>query len=643
MTVPPAASTRAAGAARVAALVLLLAGAMGGLASSLGVATAADLSPVGRATAAAWTPLLPGLVALVLAAVRPVLGLAAVAGAGAIGLTRLCADLAVVVDLDAVVRPELFYETSATARPFAVGGGGWLLIAADLLTVAVGVVAAVRFSAAVSPRWRAQTEDDAAVVSPDAGSADGSAVALALSQPPSPRVQQNTPMILVGLLGAVFLLAGGLGLPYTGGYLDVRLLPAGLGLGGVAAAILVAVTAAVAVLIAAVLPRPVALALLGGTAVAAAVPALTAAVAVAAGAPTALSGTVWLTLIGAVVLVLAGGLAKGTLTAEPVDTAALPNADPPSALRWIGVGVAALLAAGLCAWASTLPHLYMDGAVQPALPGVPAADAPAGPPFLVAAIPIGLAGLLALLPPAARLGRAAVAVVWAGAVFALLQSLRLLDLVLASQNNPLNAELPVELQHWWTAGPGLWWGAAGTFLAVGAAVAAASVSRDAADAARDATPVDDGTVPSRTARAWVSGGLAVLALIALALPMFSVGSRRGPTLALADIDSWGVWAIGVAVVGALVGAAVTNSRSVAAALAVAAATTLAVRVFVPAATSAEDGYATGAGLPVTIAAIAALLAGAVVLAVLTGRSADERSASPPARAGGATRPTGARR
>ena len=126
--------------------LLLFTGVLVGVSPVIGVVTTADGSPTGAVTIAAFTAVLPGLLAVALAVTRPMLGLAATAGAGLIGLARLFADLAVLTETDGVTRPELFYETTDRARPFAVTAGGWLLLVADVLMVVVGVLAAGRLA-----------------------------------------------------------------------------------------------------------------------------------------------------------------------------------------------------------------------------------------------------------------------------------------------------------------------------------------------------------------------------------------------------------------------------------------------------------------------------------------------------------------
>ena len=119
---PASASASERASARLLAGLLLLAGVLVGVCPLIGVVTTADGSPTGAVTIAAFTAVLPGLLAVALAVTRPTLGLAATAGAGLIGLARLFADLAVLTETDGVTRPELFYETTDRARPFATTG-----------------------------------------------------------------------------------------------------------------------------------------------------------------------------------------------------------------------------------------------------------------------------------------------------------------------------------------------------------------------------------------------------------------------------------------------------------------------------------------------------------------------------------------
>ena len=146
--------TQAAARNRAAMLasLLLAAGVVVAATPVLPVVHPADGAAVSAYAIAGWAAVLPGLLALILAVVRPVLGVAATAGAGLIGIARLLADLAVVAETDRVSRPELFVETTDRARPFAAAAGGWVLLGADLLMIVAGVLAARRLAAEVGER-----------------------------------------------------------------------------------------------------------------------------------------------------------------------------------------------------------------------------------------------------------------------------------------------------------------------------------------------------------------------------------------------------------------------------------------------------------------------------------------------------------
>ena len=609
--------------ARLLAGLLLLAGVLVGVCPLIGVVTTADLSPTGAVTIAAFTAVLPGLLAVALAVTRPMLGLAATAGAGLIGLARLFADFALLTDTDGVTRPELFYETTDRARPFATTGGVWLVLAADLLMVLVGVLAAGRLA-------RAGAEDSGAGPEPLFGSVPDPAIAangqpeaiteadqetrlddsvLALGGPPGGRLGRNLPMIGVGFLGAILLMVGALETPYSGGYLTQRVLPLGASLAGVLAAALLSLLAAVSVVVAAALPRPVAAALLAGTALAAAVPPLTAIVAVLAGAPTSVSSSVWWGLAGAVVLASAGLLARRG--GPSVDRSDADGGTPPAILTPAAGGLTLLAAAASFA-ASRTALLQVNGAAPDDAAAI--VLAPAGPRFLVAAVPLGVAGVLLLIPPAARIGRAAACIIWAAPVYALAQALALQSLVVASADNPLNADLPVQVRRTWTAGPGLWWGVLVVALAVAAAVLAMITSRRVEEASLQVV-LDDSVPLSRSVRVWTAAGLTVLTVVSCTLPVYSVGLARSSTLLVGyDLDAWGIWAVALAVAIACWAATLTRRPAVAVGYLVAAAAVAAVPLIVPGAVLDAPGFAWGPGLWVGGALVVALLAAAPVFA-----------------------------
>ena len=604
--------------------LLLVTGVLVGASPIVGVVTTADSSPTDAATIAAFTAVLPGLLALGLAVRGPALGLAATAGAGLIGMARFFADLSVITETDAVTRPELFYETTDRARPFSGAAGGWLLLAADVLMVLVGVFAAGRLGRAVSedagPEPAALFASQAIAADPPAGfgdpppeATDGSVVAL--SAPPRGRTSVNLPMIAVGFLGAVLLMIGAVETPYSGGYLTLRVLPLGSSVSGVLAAALLPLLAAVAVLVAGVLARPLALALLAGTALAAAVPFLTAVVVVLLGTPTSVSSSVWWGLAGAIVLAGSGLLARRPLTrGADVDA----DGRPPPPLMSVAAGVLALLAAAASFAASRASLLQVNG--QPPDDAAAVLLAPAGLPFLVAAVPIAVAGALLLVPQTARVGRAALPVLWAGPVYALAQALWLRSRVVASAENPLNAGLPGEVQRTWSAGPGLWLGVLAVSAAVPAAVLAVITARRIEDASLEVVD-DDSLAGSRTIRVWSASGLTVLTLIAFSLPAYSyLGRSRSSTLLVGyDLDSWGMWAVAGAVVGAVWAAALTRRPSAATGHLLAAAAVVIQPLIVPGAVREEAGFTLGAGFFVGAILLIALVAAAPVFAALAAR------------------------
>ena len=482
--------------------LLVAAGVIAGVSPVLGIVRTADSSPTTASVGAAFVAVLPGLLAVGLAVRRPSWGLAATAGAGIVGLARLLADLAVLTEADRISRPELFAETTERARPFSPLAGGWVLLLADLLMLVVGVLAATRLAALVSTADGPRPDDLFGAVGPSPGESHPTGqpqvpespndvfVAAALSGPPAGRRQLNLPMILVGFAGAVLLLVGGLGIPYTGGYLALRILPFGSSLTGLLATALLAFLAAIVVVVAASLPRPIAQAMLSGTALAAAVPSLTAVVAVLTGAPTDLSASVWWSLAGSVILAGAGLLARRATSKgrEPES-----DGSPPRGWLTIGTAAAALVAALCLAGASRLPLLYLDGAAPDDVAG--GFLAPAGVPLLVAAVPLAVAGILALVRTVAAAGRAAVAVVWAGACYAFGQALWARSLVLATSGGSAGG-----VQHSWTSGPGEWLTWLGTMLALIAAVLALVTSR------RNPSPRPTSSTTSRWRRRGRRGG-----------------------------------------------------------------------------------------------------------------------------------------
>jgi hypothetical protein len=613
----------------VLAALLLLAGVLVGLSPAIGIVVTADGSATSAATAAAFVAVLPGLLALGLTGHRTLGGLAATAGAGVIGVVRLLTDVGILTAADAVIRPELFAETTDRARPFTLGAGSWLLIAADVLWLTVGVLAAIRLAAATQVGGLgAPTDvifggpDSSATVNPtpaldtrqSAGAQPNSAAsttvvgqALGTDQQLTGRAL-NLPMVCVGSVGALLLMVGALGTPYSGGYLSLRVLPFGSSMSGLVAAALLGFLTAIAVLVAGALPRPLAQAFLMGTALAAAVPSLTAVAAVVTGAPISLSPVVWCGLLGAAIVASAGWLAGGrgvrVLSGDTDDA-------PPAHWLTIGTGAAALLAAAALFGAANSALLYLDG--SPPDDTVGAALSPAGPPLLVAAIPLAIAAALALIRPVAELGRTAVAVVWAGAVYAFGQVLLATSLVLSTAGDASTTG------HIWSSGPGQWLTWVGTGLALVAAVLAGVTARRASQASLDI--VDDASLEqARNARRWPAVALTVLIVLALSLPIHRSLTGSSSTLVNGyDLDTWGLWALAIGSIGAVWAAALTRRAGAATTLLVAAAALVAQPLFVSADIRSVPGFELDIGFWVGIATVVVLVLTAGYFGRVAGR------------------------
>lgn len=577
---------------------LALAAVMTLLVPLLGAVRTADGAPVWFATGALWVTLLPAVVPAVLAAYRPVAALAVATGAGLMGLFRLLADLAVVTDPDSVARPDLFVETTDRALPFGASGGGYLLLAADAVTLTAGVFAALR----LSRRLSFQRSPEA----PVGESGPEGPAALAVYDLVDPEVRRNYLMVAAGFLGVLLLAVGALGVPFQGGYLSSRYVPAAVTVSGLIGAVVLAVIAAIAVLVAGTLSRGLAVALLGGAALGACVPLLSAVVAVAT-APTALTASVGIGLAGGVLLVAAGLLTRVRLIrAAEQDT----DVTPPSPVTQLLVGVSALAAAALSLAAFLLPPLDAGG-FEDLLVLSDGSPVPGATLFGAAAIPLALAGAAALVPPLARAGRAAVMVVWSGAAFAVTAVLDVLG------DDGLST---ARMLHLVGVGSGTWCGVAALGLAGLAAVLAAVTSRRAAEAG-STVPDDESVASVRSTTVPIAAGLAVLAVVAACLPVYATsGQIQAPTILRGyAVGAWGVWAVLVVTVAAVGAAAIARARAVAAALCVAAALMQAIRLVVPAGVPGAAGFGLRAGFVVQAVLVAALLAGAVLLAVLVGR------------------------
>lgn len=630
-------SDRPAGAGDARAILLagllLLAGVLAGLSAVFGAAVTTDASVPGSVVLAAFVPVLPGVLALALSARSAQWGLAATAGAGAFWMARLVADLAVIVETDTMVRPELYYETTDRARPFAAGPGAWVLVLADVAIVVVGIVAAGRLAGVLGPGWG---QPDAPLFSgPGAGSGDEPVDSAAdRGQVPaaegSASSAMNLPMIGLGFLGAVLVTFGMLEIPYSGGFLDLRPLP-GMPLIAVVGAGLAAIIVALVVVVAAVLPPGIGRALLGGTAVAAAVGPLTAIAVVVLGAPVTLGGAVWIGLAGAAMVAACALLNRSVEADEAPDDEGLP---PPRRMT-SAAGVTALVAAGLAFGAYWAPLLLVDG--QRPTGAAAGVLAPSILPWLVAAVPLAIAGVLALLPATVRIGMAATPILLASVLFALAQALSVHSRVLASADSPLALELPAELRPEWTDGWGLWLAILSVVLAVIAAVISLLALRRLAQSSLRVAD-DLSLSESRLIRVWYAAGVTILTLVALALPRYGyLGRNRSATLILGyDIDTWGIWAIALAVVAAVWAGVAARRADIAAALPVSAAAVAVQPLLLSDAVRAEPGFALSAGYWAVIAVVVTLLVAAPVFAAAARRirTSDIRSWNHPDRSVG---------
>jgi hypothetical protein len=417
---------------------------------------------------------------------------------------------------------------------------------------------------------------------------------------------RNNWLISVGFVGVLALLTASLTLPYTGGYLADRYLPPELGLWGIGAALALAVVATIAVLAAAILPRWIAFALLSGVAAAAAVPFLTALAVRAVGAPVQLNPVVALGLAGAVLVAAAGLLARdGPLKATPGDS-------PVVSLRRLDItgAVLSLLVAAAAAAAWRLPQLRYNGGADPKLTDGFAISAPLSLPFAVAMVVPLIGGVLWLVPSSVRAGRAVASIGWISVVYAATQSLYVLGQVVASAAVP-NAGFAAPN---WSAGPGLWSAIAGIGLGIGTLAFSIAASRSAAQESLS-VPDDDLLAESRTFGTLVASVLTGLTVVALALPVYRTSAGSSATLLVGfQVSSWGVLALAAGMVAAAWSGGRATTVVQAAAFPLTGAAILAVRLVIPRAVSAQEGFEKAAGLYAGYAVALAFVAAAIALA-----------------------------
>ncbi|GGM02617.1 hypothetical protein [Nakamurella endophytica] len=632
MTAAPSPVSSARTVLAPAALVLVGA-LLGALAPVVGLVRTADGSPPGPAGAAPWAVLLVPVVVLALAAWRPLAGLAAAAGAGTLAAGRLLADLGAVTDPGDAVRPELFHEASVHALPVtAAPAGAVLLLAGDLLAVAGGLLAARGMVRAFGDPDRDPVDPLAADGPPAVGAlaggegagdgADGPGLAVrGAGGDDAAEVRRAGPPVVVGLLGAVAVLVGAVSVPYAGGYLASRALPPALGLWDLSGALVLAVLAGAAVLVAPLLPRRLAAALLCGVAAAVAVPALTALLVRAAGIGVRVEGTVWALVAGGLLLALSVPLLRrgprppggGVATAGP-GSDVLAGGDRTGGRRLPGLlaGVLALLAAGAAVLAARTSGLLVDGAADPPRPGGYPLSASIGGPFLVVALLLAVAGVAALVPATAPAGAAALGLAWLPAVWATTAGLAVYGTVRASAQ--VTAGVAGATPHRWSMGPGLWWGIVASLLGVAAAVSGVVAVRRLQDARTDLVD-EDSSLAVRQRAGVVAAVLVVAVLVSGLLPVLATSAGSGPTLLSGSaVDGAGLLLLCLGVAAGLVAGLRSDLPSVVVGAGVAAAAALLVRLVVPAAVRAQDGFALRAGYPAVVAAAVLVLAGSVLVA-----------------------------
>lgn len=624
MSVPPTPTSRAAGPSRptgpqrpaaatpsdlLPGVLLLVAGLLVGVAALVGVVAAADGGPRGGVPVAAFVAALPGLAAVVVGARRPTAGLALAAAAGWWGLARLLNDLSLLGDPGAVVRPELFAETSVRSQPFGSASGVGVLLVADVLAI----VAAVLATRAVAPRLLPDRPTASSLFGDPGAAEDVPETGPATTG----RTRWSLPVVLVGLLGVVLVAVGALDPGYVGGFLDLRALPPGTTLLGVLGLGLAVIVAAGLVLVAGATRRSLAVPLLVGSALAAAVPFLVALVVVIAWSgdrPPGLAGSVWWGLAGAVLLGVAGRLAprdEGTDNGPAAErtSAATGPSDDGSRFALL-TGVLALAGGAACLGAAATPFLLLDGA-EP-VGATAEVVAPLAAPFVVASVPLFLAGILTLAAPTRRAGLIAAGVVWAGPLLAATQALAVREAVLFSAARPVDNGRATAVPTW-TDGTGFWLAWSAVLAALAAAVLGAVAARRLADSVTQ-IPDDASVAESRPVRTGAAIGLAVLTLVALSLPVWStLGTGASSTLLSGyDVQTWGHWAVAIAVLVAVAAAARTVRTDVAIAAPLAAASVAVQPLLVPAAIRGQVGFTWSPGLWLVGALVVLLVASAPV-------------------------------
>ncbi|WP_157970604.1 hypothetical protein [Nakamurella deserti] len=591
-------------AALVASVVLSL------LTLLVPVVSTADGSSAAPAVGTGWLIALPLVVALVMTRICTDGTLGVLAGAGAIAVGRLLADLGLLFAPDTVLRPELLGVESVSAFPLSPSWGAVLPVAADVLAVVAAALAARQvFDGFESP-------DPTAPATADVRD--------------RPRPFRATPATFVGLLGVALVITASFGVLYDIPVPLVRPLGlADIGLFGAAGAVAGGlVLCLVAVVAPALSPRSARGVFLGAGAAAAVAPLI----ALLAGGDTVPSGAAWLGLVGAVLVALAGLLVRGSgATAElPTAPAAAPDTGPgplTTALRVgpVAVAVLALLAAGAALLA------YREPQATTLIGDRPASFDAAGAAFLPAAVLLALIGVLALVPPTAAPARRALRLGWLPPVAAVL-------ITLEFSSSSIWVSSAVFTSGGVTRAAGTWWGMAAAGLALVAAVVAAVLDGRLADrdSATDLDPPDRSDA-ARRLRTGVGAGLTALIAVAFAVPVFEANNRPSAALFVAGsrVDVYAAWLLALGLAAGLWAACLSRSRLTTATLLVAVAAVALTRVVVTPAVAHQVRFELRAGLVLTAVLAAAALAAAALLAL--------RPEPATAPAGGSTRRDGARR
>jgi hypothetical protein len=594
-----------------AVALLAVAGVLSAVAPLFTLVTAADGSSTAPPVHSAWVAVLPALIALALVATGGTRALGAVFGAGAVAIGQALADLGLLVDPDSMLRPELFGVATIDAFPLTPTGWAGLPVIAELLAV---VALAIAARDVLEPLDRDPVADDE-----------------------RPRVLRFTPGTLLGLACAVGVAVSMLGVLYASPLPVVRPLGlADIGLSGTAGAAVGAVVLAVLIVLAYAVDTAAGQGILIGAGAAAAVPPLVVLLGGSAAHPSALA---WVGGVAAIALALTALLRRdpvvraGNGTDPQVPDVAVASVTETldevrptvPALGWRLLPGLLALAAAVCAALA-----YLRPVASSVLSSETTSFDAAGSAFLPAAVLLAVGGLLALLPPTARIGRLAVAVVWAASFSALLAAAEFVSSTIWVSSAVIVAG-GVELDTGW------WWGLAGTALAVVAAVVAPIVSARIRQASVDVDAFSD--EPLDALRWTIGAVLSLLAVVALAQPVFRANGRPSATLfdLGSRIDGYGTWAVLIAVLGAVWIGCRPTDRVRSATLLVSAAMLAAARLVVTPAVRHQVGFEFAGGFALTLALVVALLLAAGLLWWRTPAAATPPPVSRPAPARTAVR------